>query len=279
LLGLPDDTGVKLNHGRPGAAQGPAAFRQALASFGTAWDGYCERPLNVQVFDAGDIQPARGVTEDALLETHARVERAVLEMHRLGLVPVCVGGGHDLTLPAVTALARYTGAAVGGISLDAHLDVRPEPGSGMAFRCLIEFRRLDPRKFAVVGLGRFSNEASHVRWLKNQGARLFFADSVLDGRFRVKPLKAVLTKVPAAFVSIDLDGIDSAAAPGVSALNPMGVTVRDAATLAQAAGADRRVRHFDLMELSPPHEPSGRTARVAAFLFLSFVAGFASRRL
>jgi arginase family enzyme len=234
--------------------------------------------LNVRVFDAGDIQPVRGVTEAALLETHARVERAVLKLHRLGLVPVCIGGGHDLTLPGVTALAKHAGAAVGGISVDAHLDVRARAGSGMAFRRLIETRRLEPRWFAVVGVGRFANEPEHLTWLTKQGARLFFADPVPASGFPLKPLETVSTKVSAAFVTIDLDGVDSAAAPGVSALNPLGLSVRDAATLAEAAGTDRRVRHFDLMELSPPHDPSGRTARIAAFLFLSFVAGFARRR-
>jgi formiminoglutamase len=278
LLGLPDDAGVKLNHGRAGAAKGPNAFREALASFGLAWDGLRGRPLKVQVFDAGDIQPVRGGTEAALLETHARIERAVHRIHQLGLVPVCVGGGHDLTLPSVTALARHAGERVGGISLDAHLDVRPEAGSGMAFRHLIETKRLDPRRFAVVGVGRFANEPGHLQWLSNQGSRVFFADSLLVSGLPLKRLMAGLAKTAPAFVSIDLDGIDSASAPGVSALNPMGLSARDAASLAEAAGAAPPVRHFDLMELNPTQDASGRTARLAASLFLSFLAGFGRRR-
>ncbi len=277
LLGLPDDTGVKLNHGRPGAAEGPAAFRAALARYGTTWDGLRDLELHVKVFDAGDIQPAHGTNETALLETHARVERAVLEIHQLGLVPVCIGGGHDLTLPSVTALAKHARTRVGGISLDAHLDVRPEVGSGMAFRRLIETKQLDPRRFVVVGVGRFANAAAHVQWLSKQRAHLLFVDAVLAKGLPAKPFEAAFAKASAGFVSIDLDGIDSSAAPGVSAMNALGIKVSDACRIAELAGSDLRVRHFDLMELSPPHDPSGRTARVAAHLFLCFVAGFGLR--
>jgi formiminoglutamase len=212
------------------------------------------------------------------METHARIERAVHEIHQLGLMPVCVGGGHDLTLPSINALARHAGKRVGGISLDAHLDVRPEAGSGMAFRHLIETKRLDPRRFAVVGVGRFVNEPDHLQWLTNQGARLVFADSVLVSGLPLKRLMADLAKANSAFVSIDLDVIDSASAPGVSALNPLGLSAPDAASLAEAAGAAPHVRHFDLMELNPAQDASGRTARLAALLFLSFLTGFGRRR-
>ncbi len=293
LLGLPDDTGVRLNHGRPGAAQGPAAFRSALASLGTTWDGWRGRPMPIKVFDAGDVPPSPGRTEAALLETHARVEQAAAELHQLGLVPVCIGGGHDLTLPAVSALARAAGTAVGGVSFDAHLDVRPELGSGMAFRRLIQSGRLDPTRFVVVGLGRFVNERAHLKWLAQHGAQIVFADTVLTRGLALKSIfrtafsggqhgearkggRAGLGSHPG-FVTIDLDGLDASLAPGVSAMNPLGLTVRDGAALAEAAGADPRVQHFDLMELSPRHDPSGGTARIAAFLFLAFVAGFGER--
>ncbi len=81
-----------------------------------------------------------------------------------------------------------------------------------------------------------------------------------------------------AFVSIDLDVIDGAQAPGVSAVNPCGLPVHLVCEIARRAGADVRVKHVDVMELSPPQDDaSGRTARIAALLFLHFVAGFAER--
>lgn len=278
LLGLPDDTGVKLNGGRLGAAEGPTALRAALAAYGTSWDGRAGRRLSTGVFDAGDVEPVAGGDERALHETHARVERAAAELHALGLIPICVGGGHDLSLPTITALSRAMGGATGGINVDAHLDVRDRVGSGMAFRRLIDGGFLAPRWFAEVGLGRFVNDEADLRWLADKGATLVSADAILAATLPTARLRDIAFAHPAAaFLSVDLDGIDAAQAPGVSALNPMGLNVRHVADLVEAAGASPKVRHFDLMELSPPHDHAGRTARLAAFLLLTFVAGFEAR--
>ena len=163
LLGLPDDTGVRLNGGRAGAADGPRAFRAALASFGTTWDLDADREIDVRVFDAGDVEPVAGGTEAALAETHARVEAAARALHEHGCVTVGIGGGHDLALPCIAAWAKHHGEAVGGINLDAHLDVREKVGSGMPFRRLITGGHVDPRAFVELGLGRFANDRARHR--------------------------------------------------------------------------------------------------------------------
>jgi formimidoylglutamase len=277
LLGLPDDLGVRLNSGRVGARGGPSAFRAALSRFGVAWDGLAGRAMDVGIFDAGDVEPAPGEDAAALFETHRRVESAVGYLHEQGLISICIGGGHDLSLPAITAFSRHVGQPVGGINLDAHLDVRERVGSGMAFRRLIETERLDPRRFAEVGLGRFSNEPGDIAWLQGQGATLVYADSVLDLGLNVPHVFGVSCAQGPAFLSIDLDSLDQSAAPGVSAPNPLGVSVRAAARLAEAAGARASILHFDLMELNPGHDLDSRTARSAVLLFLYFVAGLAGR--
>ena len=97
------------------------------------------------------------------------------------------------------------------------------------------------------------------------------------GRTHPENAKVALPKAKNLFVSFDLDVLDAAHAPGVSALNPAGWNVREAEAWVRACGADPRVRCFDLMELNPAHDPDGRTARVAAHLFLSFLQGFAQR--
>jgi len=277
LLGLPDDLGVQLNGGRPGAKTGPSQFRSALARFGVAWDGLAGRELALSVFDAGDVEPAPGEDETALLETHRRVLEAVTFLQEQGLVPVCVGGGHDLSLPAISALSRRHGRALGGINLDAHLDVRTRVGSGMPFRRLIEAGYLDPRRFAEVGLGRFSNDAADLEWLSGLGARLIFAETLLDQPLDAHSLLSHATSGGPAFLSIDLDGLDQAVAPAVSAPSPLGVRLHDAARLAEAAGAHPLVGHFDLMEFCPRFDLDSRTARSAVLLFLHFVAGLVVR--
>lgn len=277
LLGMPDDCGVRLNGGRPGAKHGPRAFREALARFGTAWDGIAKQALDVPIYDAGDVIPAVGDDERALRQTHQRVEAAVAELRRLGLTTVGIGGGHDLSLPTLSAVSRAHGSALGGINLDAHLDVRSRVGSGMPFRGLIECGALDPRRFVELGLGRFANDPADLAWLEGLGARLIFDQTWhRHGVDLDRELELALSG-GAGFLSIDLDALDQGVAAGVSAPNPLGVSVWHAVDLAERAGRDPRVLHFDLMELNPAHDPDGRTARVAALLFLNFVTGFQRR--
>ncbi len=256
LVGLADDLGVKLNGGRVGAIQGPSAFRRALARLGAAepdgltWPG---------VFDAGDVAPAA-----SLEETHLRVTQAVEAILKLGLLPVGIGGGHDLTFPFVRAVAKRF-RPLAGVYFDAHTDVRETAGSGMAFRRLLEDG--DVAELHLHGFRPWVNSAAHAAWLRGHGGRIHE-----DGR----PVG-----LPAGprhlFVSFDLDVLDMSQAPGVSAPNPCGWSVREAQPWVERAGAEPRVRAFDLMELCPPHDEGGRTARVAAHLFLAFLSGVARR--
>lgn len=278
LLGLPDDLGVRLNAGRTGARGGPEAFRASLARFGVAWDGLRGNTLDVGVFDAGDVIPAEGTDEAALFETHRRIESAVAYLQEQDLVTLCVGGGHDLSLPSLRAVAGRAGHPLGGINLDAHLDARARVGSGMAFRALIEGKHLAPRRFVELGLGRFSNDRADLEWLRGEGATLLFADALLERGLDVEGVLAAACQGGTAFLSIDLDGLDQSAAPGVSAPNPLGVSVHDAVRLAEAAGARPEIRHFDLMELNPLYDVDARTARTASLLLSCFVAGLAERR-
>jgi formiminoglutamase len=255
LLGLPDDTGVRLNNGRTGAAGGPKAFRAALSRYGIADSAAGYLPL---VFDAGDVMPT-----GSLEKTHERVTEATTALLDRGLFPIAIGGGHDLTFPFVRAVAaKYPKLA--GVYFDAHLDVRETAGSGMAFRRLVEDCAVCA--LHLHGFRPLVNSLEHLNWFRAH-----------SGRTHPENAKVALPKAKNLFVSFDLDVLDAAHAPGVSALNPAGWNVREAEAWVRACGADPRVRCFDLMELNPAHDPDGRTARVAAHLFLTFLQGFASR--
>ena len=290
IVGLPDDTGVSLNHGRPGARSGPSAFRTALARIGGPYDLRRRALLDVPLFDAGDVacvQPEPGELSDpvaALHETHDRITAALREIHERGFIPFCIGGGHDLTYPSVRALSRHLGASVGGINIDAHLDVREDPGSGMPYRSLIESECLDPRRFVEFGISRFASAKLHVEWLESRGGRITSSEDLLGtGESQAAMMHEAFTRAfgeefqGSGFVSLDLDAIDGASAPGVSAPNPMGIPPAYAAMLAERAGKTESVRHFDIMELNPDFDTDGRTARLSAVLFIHFLAGVSER--
>ncbi len=259
---MPDDLGVRLNNGRPGAKEGPHAFRVALARYGVLDPAGWDWPA---VFDAGDVEPAPGSDEGALRETHRRVTEAAGALIEAGLVPISIGGGHDLTFPFVRAAAHRAGVT-GGLYFDAHLDVRETPGSGMSFRRLLE--ETPVRRLRVIGTDPFANSQEHVRWFRDHGG-VIVEQPLADDAARV---------IGPAFVSVDLDAIDASQAPGVSAMNPRGLSTEYVADRVRRLGADTQVRCFDIMELNPAHDEGGRTARVAAHLFLSFLRGFAERK-
>jgi len=270
-----------LNHGRPGAKAGPAAFRAALARYGAA------SPALPRVFDAGGIKPGR-----SLEETHRRVTAATTALLELGLFPIGIGGGHDLTFPFVRAVAaRYP--KIAGLYFDAHLDVRETTGSGMPFRRLIEDCGVSV--LHLHGFRPLVNSPEHLAWFKAHGGQIYPDGSPVRlpsissgaaatsprsdarGRGRPRSTQESSSAEPSLFASFDLDVLDAAHAPGVSALNPSGWSVREAEAWVRACGAEKRVRCFDLMELNPRFDPAGRTARIAAHLFLTFLAGFAQR--
>jgi len=266
LLGLADDTGIALNHGRTGAHDGPRAFRAALAKYGVETPSH-PNPYP-RVFDAGDIVPRHDIHE-----THARVTEAVEALLDRNLFPIAIGGGHDLTFPFVRAIANrlkraHNPGRLSGVYLDAHLDVRAEVGSGMPFRRLIQ--DCGVASLTCVGLDRFVNSAEHVAWFREHGGILASAESPATAPACFK------TDGPL-FVSIDLDCLDVAHAPGVSAINPNGLSPAVVANYAYHAGRTPSVKCFDIMELSPAFDPDARTARLAAHLFLNFLQGFGER--
>ena len=254
LLGLPDDTGIKMNAGRAGAAEGPAAFRTALARLGVAEPVGFTWPT---VFDAGDV-----VAAATLEETHERVTEAAEALTQRGLLPVAIGGGHDLTY----AFARGVLAGVDHpvvVYCDAHLDVRATPGSGMPFRWLAE--QCGVNEFHVHGLDPYANSAEHLQWFQSHGGHVDpFGpeDEWPDGNI---------------CFSFDLDVLDQQTAPGVSAPNPTGWPSSLAERWCYSAGKCARVRSLDIMELSPPHDRDDRTARLAARLFQTMLRGIADR--
>lgn len=250
ILGMPDDTGVKLNNGRPGAREGPGAIRRALARVGV--DNPAKRPWPL-VYDAGDVLPAG----DDLDETHRRVSEASKALASYGFFPVGFGGGHDLTFAFVRGVIDglpEDQKPCAGEYFDPHLDVRETKGSGMPFRRLIEDCGVNSLR--ISGFNPIVNTAEHYEWFKAHGGR------------RAQPYGYDRLPERPYFASLDLDAIECCAAPGVSAANPCGQSAFSAAHWLSDAVASPYIRCFDIMELSPPHDVNDRTARLAAHLFL-----------
>ena len=235
------------------------ALRSADGQFSLRFQGGAQYDARFFPDDAGDVEVVPG----DLHATHERVTAVTDAVLDLGLFPIALGGGHDLTFPFVRAVAQKHGP-MDGVYFDPHLDVREHDGSGMPFRKLIETRAA--RSLRIHGFDPMSNSREHVRWFQSNGGRIDDLSSPKDPF----PDGEV-------FVSLDMDVLDSAYAPGVSALNAQGWTPELAARWVAAAGANPRVRCFDIMECSPPHDAQGRTARLAARMLLTFLRAYSER--
>jgi formiminoglutamase len=265
LIGLPDDTGVEYNHGRVGARNGPGAFRAALNRYGVAMP--LDEPGNgrayPRVFDAGDIIVGRNIHE-----THERVSAVVETLLRRNLFPIAIGGGHDLTFAFVRGVARVAGPMTGAY-IDAHLDVRPEVGSGMPFRALLEDHYA--ANLRCIGLNPLVTLHEHAEYFRSHGGVIHLSPPPPEQMFD--------TSVPnrSAFLSLDMDAFDGAHCPGVSAVNPCGLSPREVEPLIRAAGRNPAVRCFDIMELNPDVDTDGRSARLAVHMFLTFLRALGER--
>lgn len=258
LLGMPDDTGVMLNNGRPGAKDGPGAIRRVLSKLGTDRPPF-DWPV---VYDTGDVLPAG----DDLHETHRRVSEAAGALAGAGLFPIGLGGGHDLTFAFVRGVINAlpeNEKPLDGVYLDPHLDVRETTGSGMPFRKIIEDCKA--RSLRLAGFDATANSVVHLDWFWEHGGEQV-------------ELGAPPPETPF-FASLDLDAIDAAHAPGVSAMNPCGLTPREAVSWATRMAASPEVRCFDVMELSPPNDDRDRTARLAAYIVLAIIEQLEGRRI
>lgn len=266
LLGFACDAGVTRNHGRPGAAEGPAALRRALASL--AWR------RTAPAWDAGDVL----VEGDALEEGQRELAAAVTRLLDAGHRPVVVGGGHEVAAGSFAGLADHLARTagtrapvIGVVNLDAHLDLRAGPASsGTPFRQIAEgcAARRWPFRYLCLGVDEGSNTEALFDTARRLGAGWRRDRAMAPARLDevAAELGAFLATVERVHLTIDLDVLPASVAPGVSAPAPRGVALEVIEALVDTVVASGKLALGEVAELNPRFDPDGRTARVAARL-------------
>lgn len=288
IVGFPVDEGVRRNGGRVGASQGPAAIRHWLHRMTPEpRDAGRMHSALGRVADLGDLIP----TGDLERDQEALAE--VLAPHLAhGRTVIVLGGGHETAYGVFLAHARAK-RRVFIANLDAHPDVRPlrelegrlVGHSGSPFRQALEHPSQACTGYAVAGLQATSVAAEHLQWMRDRGAAAAFIDELRrDAAGLVDPLAALPPwradsddRHGSIMASLDLDAVEASSAPGVSAPSPAGLPVEPWLASAERLGRDPRVASLDLVELSPPHDADGRTARLAAVTIWRFLRGWSER--
>lgn len=270
LLGFPSDEGVRRNGGRPGAAEGPRALREALyrmtpdAQHPEAYVWLLNRTV-----DLGDCT----VTGD-LEADQERLGETVRELLERSVIPVILGGGHE------TAFGHFLGYVglgqpVSILNWDAHTDVRPlrdgRAHSGSPFRQALEHASGCCRRYAVAGAHPWRVADAHRTLIEEHGGGVRWLGDLDGARVR---LAATETGAPA-MASFDLDALDDN--PGVSAPGVGGMPPRLWLHAAEVCGRHRAFSSFDVVELNPAHDAGGRSATLAALTVWHILRGIAAR--
>lgn len=279
ILGVPEDEGVKRNKGRPGAAEAPTAVRRALYKLSPYHIGSERNITTLSIFDFGNVR-VKGSLEDI----HGKLESIVGGVLDFGIIPVVIGGGHDITFPNFRAYAEQSRTA-GLINVDSHFDVRepiPRRTSGTSFRQILEHPTtlVLPQNLVEIGIQPYANARAHYEYLLDRGSTIFTLREVQEeGIEKIVSLSHEIASNlrDAVFVSFDLDAVRSSDAPGVSASYPTGLTAEELLKIARYVGQQAKTTMIDIVEVNPKCDLDDRTSKLAALVILNFLTGVANR--
>jgi arginase len=231
-----------------GAAKAPPAIRAALASDSTNWwtESLMDLATPGALKDAGDITPGEATVRE-------EIERAVKSLLDDQSVPIVLGGDHSITYPVVSAFRERKPFAI--LHFDAHPDLYPEfQGDRYSHACPFARIMEDGLTRELVQVGIRTMSGAQADQAARYGVRVVGMEELENGwRFE--------SGLPV-YLSVDLDVLDPAFAPGVSHPEPGGCSTRRLiSTLKSVANP---IIGADVVELNPENDPAGLTARVAA---------------
>lgn len=266
LIGFACDEGVRRNHGRPGAAEGPDGIRAAIG-----WTAVHDEHSR---YDAGDV----GVTGDDMEGAQKELADAVATARKAGHLPIVIGGSHEAAFGSHCGLRSSLpkGAMPPTIiNLDQHLDIRDSerPTHGTPFRQIAQQVGKD-FDYAVFGASPADNTTFNFEEAERMGVRVILDDELAEcspSEAAAKALQAVWGR-ETIHLSIDLDVLSAAIAPGVSSPAAVGVPLANIRAICKVLAETGKLGMVDVVELNPSLDVDKRTARVAGRLIHEIAA-------
>ena len=280
ILGIPFDGGVT---NRPGTRHGPRALRDASTLMRRVHPASLIEPYKLcRVADLGDAE----VNPVELMKTLELVEARVAAIRSTGAWVLGAGGDHLMSLPLLRGLKRAAPQTppLGLIHFDAHSDTTDTyfGGSrythGTPFRRAIEEEILDPKRIVQIGIRGTLYETDDMAWAESVGIRILRIEECeeLGPEGIIAEARRVTGEGPS-YLTFDIDSLDPAFAPGTGTPEVGGFTPREAMRLLRGLrGLD--LRGADVVEVSPPFDPSGNTAMVGATMMFEILCLLAEAR-
>ncbi|WP_040206868.1 agmatinase [Neobacillus jeddahensis] len=263
LYGMPMDWTVSY---RPGSRFGPARIREVSIGL-EEYSAYLDRELDeVKYFDAGDIPLPFGNPQRSI----DMIEEYIDQILAAGKFPLGMGGEHLVSWPVMKAVyKKYPDLAI--IHFDAHTDLREEyEGEPLSHSTPIRkiAEHIGPKN--VYSFGIRSGMKEEFQWAKENGMHI--------SKFEVlEPLKEILPTLAGrpVYVTIDIDVLDPAHAPGTGTVDCGGITSKELlASIHAIARSEVNVVGGDLVEVAPIYDPSEQTANTASKLIREMLLGW-----
>ena len=277
VVGAPTDDLVS---DRPGTRFGPRAIRAASCPPGPHLEARIDAFAALRVVDFGDaaVLPADPV------RTHEQIERTVGQVVAAGAIPVVLGGDHSITEPDVRAVAAKHGS-VGLVHFDTHTDTGTEVfdvelSHGTPMYRLVRDGHVAGNRYVQIGLRGYWPGEAEFAWQRENGITSFFMHDVreLGVREVVGRTVAAVGDGPV-FLTVDVDVLDPAFAPGTGTPEPGGMTSADLLWACRELAQRLELVGVDVVEVLPTAIGSADvTALVADRIVREALTGIAQRR-
>ncbi|UUV04748.1 agmatinase [Ruegeria sp. YS9] len=278
VLGIPMDIGTSW---RSGTRFGPKQIRSESAMIRPYNMATSAAPFDsLQIADIGDL----AINTFSLADSLRIIRESYDAILAKNVTPVAMGGDHSITLPILRAIAAKHGP-VALVHVDAHADVNDEmfgekETHGTVFRRAYEEGLIVPDKTFQIGIRGSGYAASDFTEASDWGFRQFPAWELWQQNLTQigSQIRKIIGDHPV-YVTYDIDSLDPAFAPGTGTPEIAGLTTPQALQLIHALQGVNMVG-CDLVEVSPPYDPSGNTALTAANLIyemLCILPGVTSR--
>jgi agmatinase len=277
VVGAPIDDLVS---DRPGTRFGPRAIRAASLGPGAHLEAKVDPLAELRVIDFGD---APVVPADAA-RSHAAIEETVGQVLAAGALPIVLGGDHSITEPDIRACSTVHGP-VGLVHFDTHTDTAREVfgvevSHGTPMYRLVTGGAVAPERYVQIGLRGYWPGEAEFAWQREQGIESFFMHDL-----RALGLDAVLERAVSrvgpgpAFLTVDVDVLDPAHAPGTGTPEPGGMTAADLLRACRVVAERLDLVGADVVEVAPTGIGSADpTALVADRIVREILVGLALRR-
>jgi agmatinase len=277
IVGAPTDDLVS---DRPGTRFAPRAIRAASCPPGPHLEAGIDAFAELRIVDYGDapVLPA-----DAA-RSGAAIEATVGEVLDAGLIPIVLGGDHSIAEPDIRACAQRHGP-VGLVHFDTHTDTGTEVfgvqvSHGTPMYRLVRDGHVDAKRYVQIGLRGYWPGEAEFAWQANEGITAFFMHDVRDlGIDTVVDRAVARIGDGPVFLSVDVDVLDPAFAPGTGTPEPGGMTSTELLKAVRTVAAQVQLVGADVVEVIPTAVGSADiTALVAERIVREILTGIALRR-